>query len=626
MQRVAIARAIINNPDILLCDEPTGALDSDTSKEIMELIKKISKDKFVIMVTHNEELAKKYATRIINLKDGRIIKDTDKLDLDEETNNFKINKTSMNFIEAIKLSFNNLKTKKGRTFLTAFASSIGIIGIALILALSNGFNIQIDNFENDTLSTLPIIISKEAIDLNQETLTNVQEMVIGSNNDLESYPSNDKIYSYNISEQLNVHYNNINNEYIKYINKLDFKYYTGITLGKTPYMHMIIKNNDSYKEIDLSDNFFPLPSSQSKKSSQSEKNKNNFVNNLFDVIYGRFPENKNELLLIVDSKNRVDSDILNKLGFTNKVTFKDIINKEIKLVFNNNYYKEHDNIFIPNNDLENVYNNPSNLTLKIVGIIRGKKDKYNVVGNDMGISYTEELSNYVIDINKNSDIVKKQKSINYNILTGAIYKNNYDKEITLNYLGDDSLPSYIYIYPKDFESKKYITDYLDNYNKNKDIADKIIYIDQGELIVNLSSSIMGAITIILIAFSAVSLIVSSIMIGIITYISVLERTKEIGILKSLGARKKDITRVFTAEVFIIGLISGILGLLLAKLLSLPLNIIIESFTSLSNVCKFNISHMIILLAISISLTLIGGIIPSILASRKNPVDALRCDN
>ena len=620
MQRVAIARAIVNNPDILLCDEPTGALDSDTSIEIMELIKKISKNKLVIMVTHNEELARKYATRIINIKDGRIIKDKSKIETDSEfDNNFVICKTSMNFLEALKLSFNNIKTKKGRTFLTSFASSIGIIGIALILSLSNGFNIQIETFENNTLSTLPIIISKEAIDLNQDTLTNVEELVTGDDEILENYPKDNKIHSYSVSEQLNIHYNKIDNKFINYIDKLDKKYYSGITIGKTPNMLMLVKNNNEYKEIDLSNNFFPLP--------RSDGDKNNFINNLFDVIYGRLPNNKNEILLIVDSKNRIDKDILNKLGFNNQdITFKDICNKEIKLVFNDDYYKLQNNIFVPNSNLESVYNNPSNLTLKIVGIIRGKPDKKMVVGNDMGISYTEELSNYVINMNKNSEIVKMQKNVNYNVLTGIFYKNNYDKELTLNYLGNDSVPSYIYIYPSDFESKQYITNYLDKYNENKTLEDKIIYIDQGQLIVNLSSSIMTGITIILVAFSSVSLLVSSIMIGIITYISVLERTKEIGILKSLGARKKDITRVFTAEVFIIGLISGILGLLIAKLLSFPLNIIIESFTNLSNVCKFNISHMIILLIISVSLTLIGGIIPSIIASRKNPVDALRCDN
>lgn len=620
MQRVAIARALVNNPDIILADEPTGALDSKTSIQIMELIKEISKDKLVIMVTHNSELANNYASRIIELKDGKIVKDTDKLDLDDESENtFNIKKTSMNFIQALKLSFNNIKTKKGRTFLTAFASSIGIIGISLILALSNGFDLQIEKFENDTLSSLPIVITKEAINLNQDTFSSMGQIITGEDSELKSYSNEEKIYPYSMQEQLNVHYNKINNEFINYINKLDSKYYTGLTTGKTTNMSMLVKNNDEYKQIDLSDNFFPLPSNQDSK--------NNFVNTLFDVIYGRLPEDKTELVLIVDNKNRINSDILNKLGFTNKdeVSFDDIINKEIKLVFNNDYYKKTGNIYTINNNLENTYNNPNNLTLKITGIIRGKPDKNSLVGGDMGISYNEELTNYIISKNKYSDIVTEQKDVNYNILTGNKFTNSSEKETILNYLGDDSLPSYIYIYPSDFKSKEQITSYLDKYNENKPLENKIIYLDQAKMISSLSSSIMGAITIVLIAFSAISLIVSSIMIGIITYISVLERTKEIGILKSLGARNKDISRVFTAEVFIIGLTSGIIGLIISNILCIPLNIIIEELTSLSNVGKFNLNHMIILLIISTSLTLIGGIIPSIVASKKKPVEALRSE-
>ena len=618
MQRVAIARALVNNPSIILADEPTGALDSDTSLEIMDLIKEISKDKLVIMVTHNSELAKKYATRIIDLKDGKIIKDTNKMNFTEEvTDQLIIKKTSMNFWEALKLSFNNIKTKKGRTLLTSFASSIGIVGITLVLGISNGFNQQIDNFENNTLSALPLMITKEAIDLNQSNITNLDKILVKEEENLKKYPSNQEIYSYDTLEKLNIHYNKLTTEYLNYINNLDNKYYSGITIGKTPNMILLTKNNSEYKQIDLTEKMFPLPN--------NKFDKNNFVNTFFDVIEGRLPENKNELLLIVDNKNRIDSEILTKLGFNNKkkITFSDILNKEIKLVFNNDYYTKSKNTFVPKTNIEDLYNCSNNLTLKITGIIRSKRDKESIVGSDMGISYNEELIDYIISMNKDSQIIKEQKEKDYNTLTGVKFINSTEKENLLNYLGNDGNPSYIYIYPRSFEDKEYITTYLDKYNIDKSLDDKILYLDQAKIIVNLSSSIMNGITFILIAFSAVSLIVSSIMIGIITYISVLERTKEIGILKSLGASNKDILRVFKAEVFIIGLASGLLGLLIAYLLKIPLNKIIESFINMSDIVKFNINHMFILLIISTVLTLIGGLIPSIIASKKNIVDTLR---
>jgi len=615
MQRVAIARALVNDPDIILADEPTGALDSKTSVQIMELIKEIAKDKLVIMVTHNPELANNYSTRIIELKDGKLISDSNPINENEETkDSFVIKKTSMSFVQALKLSFNNIKTKKGRTLLTAFASSIGIIGIALILALSNGFDLQIDEFEQNTLSSLPIVISETAMNLDPDSLEKMME----EETKIEKYSDKEMIYPFNVEEQINLHTNKIDQNYVDYIEKIDSNLTTGITYGKITRLNTLIKNDGVIENIDLSNEFFMLPTSKD----------NSFINTYYDLIYGKLPVNKEDIILIVDSKNRIKSSLLELLGYdkNDEVSFKDIVNKEIKVAMNNDYYKNYGNFFMINTDLNQIYNSNNTLTLKISGIIRGKEDKETLVGSDSGLSYTNELIDYVSDKNKNSDIVKEQLNKNYNVLTGEEFKEGTtDKENILKVLGYDTIPSYIYLFPKDFDSKNEIIDYLDKYNKDLKDEDKIIYLDQASIITSLSGSIMDAITIVLIAFSAISLIVSSIMIGIITYISVLERTKEIGILRSLGARGKDISRVFTAEVFIIGLTSGLIGLLIARLLCIPANIIIESLTDLPNVSKLSIYHAIVLLIVSIILTLIGGYIPAKMASKKDPVKALRTE-
>lgn len=615
MQRVAIARALVNDPDIILADEPTGALDSKTSIQIMELIKEIAKDKLVIMVTHNPELAKDYSTRIIELKDGKLISDSNPIEETEtDKDSFIIKKTSMSFIQALKLSFNNIKTKKGRTLLTAFASSIGIIGIALILALSNGFDLQIDKFEQNTLSSLPIVISETAMNLDPESL----EKMMTEEEKLEKYSDKEIIYPFNVEEQINLHMNKIDENYVNYVEKIDNDLITGITYGKITRLNTLIKNDGVIENIDLSNEFFMLPTSKD----------NTFINTYYDLIYGSLPENKEDIILIVDSKNRIKSSLLELLGYdkNEEVSFKDIVNKEIKVAMNNDYYKNYGDFFMINTDLNQIYNSDNTLTLKISGIIRGKEDKETLVGSDSGLSYTNELIDYVSEKNKNSDIVKEQLNKNYNVLTGEEFKEGTtDKENILKVLGYDTVPSYIYLFPKDFDSKNEIIDYLDDYNKNLKDEDKIIYLDQASIITSLSGSIMDAITIVLIAFSAISLIVSSIMIGIITYISVLERTKEIGILRSLGARGKDISRVFTAEVFIIGLTSGLIGLLIARLLCFPANAVIESLTDLPNVSKLSIYHSIVLLIVSIILTLIGGYIPAKMASKKDPVKALRTE-
>lgn len=621
MQRVAIARALANNPDIILADEPTGALDSKTSIQIMKLIEEIAKDKLVIMVTHNPDLANEYATRIVEFKDGELINDSNPIKINEISNNgIKIKKTKMNFFTALKLSFNNIKTKKGRTFITSFAASIGIIGIALILSLSNGFQLQINKFEKDTLSQMPIVITPEVSIANEEDQKNLFKDI---KNNKGSY-SDDKTITTLVNIDSLTHKNNIDLNYVNYIENADSNLIGGISYNRITKLNLLVKNNNKINIFDSS-LLFPLPES-------INNNGNTVITDNFDIIYGNMSKKENELVILIDSKNRLNENTLKALGYDkdSKVNFKDIINKEIKISLNNNFYENHGTYFTQKTNMEEIYNNKNNITLKITGIIRGKKDNDFGKYSGTGLCYKESLMKYIMEQNDSSEIVLKQKNSDYNVLTGAKFDLNIEegtaeKNSILSLLGSKSAPSYIQIYPKDFNSKAKLLNYLDNYNKNLNDNDKIIYTDYAEKITSLSGGIMSAVTIVLIAFSTISLIVSSIMIGIIIYISVLERTKEIGILRALGARKKDITRVFNAETFIIGLSSGILGIIIAEILMIPANKIIKNLSGLSNVAQLNPIHAIILILLSILLTMLGGFIPSKLAAKKNPVEALRTE-
>ena len=617
MQRVAIARALANDPDIILADEPTGALDTKTSTQIMELITEIAKDKLVIMVTHNPELANVYANRIVEFRDGELIDDSNPLDNDKEENTYDIKKTAMNYLTALKLSFNNIKTKKGRTLLTAFASSIGIIGIALILSLSNGFKLQIDKFEKDTLSQAPIIISKQSMDMQQMTNMSTEK------DDLQEYPTDEMVHPQKTVETM-IHINKITKEYMDKVESIDSNKMGGIAYQRATNLNLITKINNKAKQLGQNVSIVPLPGTLDNKEAR-------VMTDNFEVIYGELTNNKEDLILLVDSKNRVSETLLKDLGYEGEnINFKDIVGKEFKLILNNDYYKKVGEFYTVNTDLEKLYENNNAITLKISAIIRGKEGSDFAKLSGSGLMYNNSLTDYIIEKNNQSDIVKTQKEKNYNVLTTEPFdvetKEGKDaKEMMLSYLGADTTPIMINIYPTDFDSKDEILKVLDEYNEGKSDDDKVIYIDEAKLITTMSGSIMDAITIVLIAFSAISLVVSSIMIGIITYISVLERTKEIGILRALGARKKDITRVFNAETFIIGLTSGVLGLLIAKLLTFPTNSIIEKLTELPNVAKLNPKHAIILLIISILLTVIGGFIPAKIAAKKDPVEALRSE-
>ena len=623
MQRVAIARALANDPDIILADEPTGALDSKTSVQIMELISEIAKDKLVIMVTHNPDLAKNYTTRIIELKDGELISDSNPIKEEEKNNKkFNIKKTAMNFRTALNLSFNNIKTKKGRTLLTAFASSIGIIGIALILALSNGFDIQIDKFERNTLSSLPIIISEQSMELTEEKMAEINN---DTTSDLESYSSEEYIYPTKPATETFMHTNLFDKDYIDYIEKIDNNLISGISYTRATALNVIGNVNGKYMQVPTSMGVFvSIP------RKLDESSTNGVIEDNYDILAGRIPENKNEIILVVDSKNRISTGILSYFNLDaseEKIKFDDILNKELKLVLNNDYYKQVGDFYTLNTNYEELYNSENSETLKIVGIGRGREGNM-LVASGYGLGYTEDLVNYVIEKNKDSEIVKKQNDVDYNVLTGSKFAGDdaeSEKNNMLSYLGADIIPLAISIYPKDFDSKDEIISYLDKYNESKSDEEKIIYTDMGQMISSLSGSIMSAITVVLIAFSSISLIVSSIMIGIITYISVLERTKEIGVLRALGARKKDIRRVFNAETFIIGICSGTLGIIIARILVIPANIIIKNLTDLKDVAQLNPVHAILLIVISVLLTVIGGAIPARVASRKDPVESLRSE-
>lgn len=627
MQRVAIARSLVNNPDIILADEPTGALDSNTSKQIMDLIQKIASDKLVIMVTHNQDLAYQYATRVIEVKDGKVVSDSNPLTKEEqEEEQYKLKKTKMSFMEALYLSFNNIMTKKGRTLITAFASSIGIIGIALILSLSNGFDLQIDKFERGILSAMPIMISKQSMDLDEESLAQL------TGEEQEKYPDKQTVIPKDNALESLVHQNKINDDYIDYIENIPSDLVYGVSYTKMTALNVLTEHDGKVSVADTQDiSFSALP------KSLDENTPNAAMEAYYDILAGTLPQKKEDIVLIVDASNRVNTEILQLLGFDimDEIPFDEIIGKTIKVALNDDFYVKMGDYFVRNQDLQSVYDN--SITLTVSGILRMKEDFPSYVSS-ASLCYTNELLDEVTAANNESEIVKAQQASDVNVLTGMPFSDSTSnpsssssagmtmtKDTVLGYLGADQTPYMIYLFPKDFESKDELLEYLDAYNDDKEDDDKVIYMDQAELISSMSSSIMSAVTIVLIAFSSISLIVSSIMIGIITYISVLERTKEIGILRALGARKKDISRVFNAETFIIGITSGLIGIGIALILTIPTNQIIYNLTELENVAILNPLHALILILVSMTLTMIGGFIPARIAAKKDPVEALRTE-
>ena len=628
LQRVAIARAIANDPEILLCDEPTGALDTETSEEIMKLIKELSKERLVIMVTHNPTLAKEYADRIINFADGKILDDSNPFVEDTTKDNFELKKTKMTFWTALKLSFTNLKTKKARTALTAFASSIGIISIAIVLALSSGFQKQIDKTQGNTLAQFPVTISQTA---SQQTTP-----------DTKVKSSNSKKVTAKLSQQeKSTHTNKLNKSYVNYIKKLDPELSKDITYNYSTGMNLLSKVDGKVKTAQFSNTSSSnsmssmsaaMASSTGIGSSvypSSNNNGTNFLKKHYKVISGSLPKSENDVVLIVDRDNSTNINALKNIGMkvkdNQKLDFNKIVGQEFKVVSNNDYYRQvTTNLYTPNSDLTSLYDNSNNKTLKISGILKVKsKSSENILSS--GIAYSDKLTKDIVDTNKNSDIVTAQKSSDNNVLTGASIDDATAKESLVSYLGGSATPSSILIYPSTFKTKDKVLSYLDKYNKGKKKADKVIYTDLAGQVSTLTGGLMDAITYVLVAFAGISLVTSMIMIGIITYTSVLERTKEIGILKALGARKKDITRVFDAETTILGVSSGVLGIVIAWLATFPINAILKGLTDLNGVAQLNPVHAIILIIISTILTVIGGHIPARMAARKDAATALRSE-
>lgn len=624
MQRVAIARALANDPDIILADEPTGALDSKTSNQIISLISNIAKKKLVIMVTHNAEIARKYSNRIVELKDGKVISDSNKVKEDKRDKKYHIKKTAMSFMTALSLSFNNIKTKKGRTLLTALASSIGIIGISLVLALSNGFDKQIDIFEADSLSSFPILISKSYFEIDIEEMKNKTRQDKAS-----SLKDINKIIPHNAEETMVVHFNKITTNYLEYLEKIDPSLILGLTYMRPTSLNILGNVDGELKPLNMDDlNIGSLP----KNLANQQKD---YLTQNYHLLAGNWPLSKTDLILHLDNNHRIDDKILFSLGIDanqDEIDYNEVLNRELKLVINDDYYFKHGKFYAINTDYNKMINSSSTITLKIVGIIKDKNEYRLTPANEMmidikkgGLFYTNQLAEYMIEVNSESDIVKAQRSSDFNVLSGEKIEDEEKLEEMLLYLGGDDIPMVIYLYPVNFEAKEKVLAYLDKYNDKLEDENKVTYEDLASKIMELTSGIMNAITYVLIAFSAISLIVSAIMIGIITYISVIERTKEIGILRSLGARKKDIGRVFNAETFIIGLSSGLLGIAIARILVIPANMILKNLTDLDNVARMNPVHILIMISVSILVTLVGGLIPSKMASKKDPVEALRSE-
>ncbi len=659
MQRVAIARALINNPDILLADEPTGALDSETSTQIMNLLKKISTNKLVIMVTHNPDLAKEYSNRIISLKDGEIINDTNPYDgkNDTESKYVKPKKTNMNFLTALSLSLNNLMTKKGRTFLTAFAGSIGIIGIALILSLSNGVDKYIEKVQEDALTSYPLMLQKTTVDASS-LMTSFMET--NSNGEHEK----DAIYSNNIMTDMmttmygEVTTNNLKDfkKYIenyenleKYVNDVRYTYNLDLQI----YTKDSLKVNPSNMMSAFSADESPMSNNMSggiRIFNELTTNKN-LLNSQYDVVAGRMPEKYNELVLIIDKNHEIVDYVLYSIGLkdqkdiqntmmnmmqgkeieefeTTVYRYEDILDVNYKLVLNSDYYVKENGIWKDkSNDLSYINQIVDNgIDLQIVGIIKPSEDSNLSVTN--GVGYTKELSEYVINEINNSKIVKEQKeNQKINVFTNKEFEALESYENNLVKIGSVDLedPYTINIYPKNFESKEELEKIISDYNKKIDEQDRIEYTDYVGILMGSVTTIVDVIGYVLIAFVSISLVVSSIMIGIITYISVLERTKEIGILRSIGASKKDISRVFNAETFIVGITAGLIGVGITCILNIFINIIIKNASGIIVNASLPLIGGIVLVLISVILTVIAGLIPARVASKKDPVIALRTE-
>ncbi len=687
MQRVAIARALVNNPDILLADEPTGALDSATSIQIMNILKDISKDKLIIMVTHNPELADKYSSRIIRLLDGKVVDDTnpyngkecdddkatDKQDSknnkSEETGKkAKKQKTSMSFATALSLSLNNLMTKKARTILTAFAGSIGIIGIALILSLSHGMRSYIHRVEQDTLSGYPLTIQKTAVDYSsflgmgeEKKIEDKQPGRIYSNS-MMSDMINKMLTSVTVNDLKSfMSYIESDESGIKDLtNDIQYSYDVDLNIYKADTSKGIFKVNPSTVFESLGMDQMTQGGSMSMMGNTdawSEMIDNEeLIKSQYDILEGRLPQEYNEVVLVVDKDDMISEYSLYALGLIDisqlqkvfaqmqmgnvpeenlndeqvSFTYDELLNQTFKLVVNTDDYVKDGNGYKDMSSDEEFMKQllAKSVDIKIVGILKPNGDASNA-SITTNVAYTNKLTQYLINTVNDSDIVKEQlANPAVDVFTGEPFaENSYEANLTKLGVANLEDPASINIYPKDFKSKEKIVDIIDEYNAKLKAEGKeeIEYTDYVGLMMSSVSTIINAISYVLIAFVAISLVVSSIMIGIITYISVLERTKEIGILRSIGASKKDVSRVFNAETVIVGFVAGMIGIIITLLLNIPINIIIKNITDISGMSKLPVSGGVALVVISIILTFIAGLIPARVASKKDPVIALRTE-
>ena len=656
MQRVSIARAIVNNPEIILADEPTGALDSATSVQIMELLKEISRTKLVIMVTHNRELAEQYSTRIVSVKDGEIVGDTMPYDGSDESSTEKkvefevtdkekkkkLKKSSMSYSTAIKLSFKNLMTKKGRTLMTSIAGSIGIIGVCLVLAISNGFSNYVNELQQTVLAGYPVQIAQETFDTN--VLLNMFMGGTSGSDGRTQYPDKDTVIQYNPSEMISsaVIENDFGQDYIDYVNKVKengwassvtYSYGMDTTvIGKT----VNVLGAENYEKVNPSGGFdmsgLIVPKADIGWSEMIGDEE--FIMSQYDLVAGTFPQNKNQVILVVDSYNQANVSVLLGLGFRSsqkEVSFDDIVGTKLRVVANDDLYVEGENgLFAEKTDnaaLKELYLAPeseTNLEIEVVGVLRPKEGTQLALLYT-GINYTSELTQYLLDVNSKSRIVEAQSAnTSTDVTTGMPFteKDTYRK--AMQKIGGDSTPTGMNIYPKDFSGKEKIIAYLDQWNADNPDSE-VVYVDMSEMAAGMLNEIIRIISIVLVCFAAISLVVSSVMIGIITYVSVVERTKEIGILRSLGARKIDISNVFNAETFIIGLLAGVIGVIVTYILSIPINLIIYNLVKIGTLCMLSPWHALIMIVVSFALTLVAGLVPSSVAAKKDPVEALRTE-
>lgn len=731
MQRVAIARALVNNPDIILADEPSGALDSETSKQIMDILQEIAKERLIIMVTHNSSLANTYATRIIRLLDGKVLDDSDppeqeQVEIAKDTKRKK--KVSMSFLTALSLSLNNLMTKKARTLLTSFAGSIGIIGIALILSLSSGMQAYINRTQEDTLSTYPIEITSQSMDMGGMMAAMMQASTSRGQRDEGKVYSNNIITNMlksvsaqmtnNDLRQFRLHLqseagngiSNLSND-IQYGYDLDLQIYKADTSQEITR----VNPSDVFTMMTMEGQSMGVGSSGMAMAATSVWTEmlgnRELLEKQYDVLAGTWPSAYNEVVLIVDKNNEIADMVLYSLGIMDQAELKELqekllegeklddtatevrsfsyaelLDQQYKLVLNTDYFEKEDGSWIDKRETESFMKDllENAEDIKVVGILR-PNEEVTAAAITSAIAYTSDLTNYVVNKILATDIVLEQMAApDINVLTGlpfdviqytdnltmedvqevmqtlapqeqaqmqaalqdmpeeqilALFAQHirdeadraatYDGNLALFGVVDLDDPSTIRIYPTDYEAKESIADYITEYNTMQRAAGNeefvIDYSDMLALMMASVVSIVNIITYVLIAFVAISLVVSSIMIGIITYISVLERTKEIGILRSIGASKRDISRVFNAETFIVGFVAGSLGILITLVLNIPINWIIKSLSGISGIASLPVYGIVGLLLISVILTLIAGLFPATVAAKKDPVEALRTE-